>query len=63
MITANEKMLIMEMTTVRMSLTAKARVQTSMHPAEKNKIYMAVEALQELEEYYTEKEQKGGIES
>jgi hypothetical protein len=63
MITANEKMLIIEMTTLRMSLAAKARVQNEMHPTERNKIYMAVEALQELEEYYTAKEQKGGIES
>lgn len=63
MITSNEKTLIVKMTFVRMSLAAKARVQTEMHATERNKIYLAVEALQELEEYYTAQELKGGIES
>lgn len=63
MITANEKGLIIEMQCIRLSLQAKARVQTEMHPTERNKIYTAVEALQELEEYYGTKEKEGGIES
>ena len=50
------------MTTIRLSLAAKARVQTQMHPTEKNKIYTAVEALLELEEYYKQQEHEGGIE-
>ena len=55
MITVNEEMLIREMQTLRFSLNAKQRVQTEMHPSEKNKIYTLTESLEELERYYVEK--------
>lgn len=52
MITANEEGLIIEMQCVRLSITAKRRVQKEMPQEEKDKISTAIEALEELEKYY-----------
>ena len=63
MITPSEKLLMFQINYILGALTIKIRIETEMHPTEKCKIYTAMEALLELEDYYTAKKKKGDLES